>query len=439
MNLTAQQNLEQIRQKRLKWVEANHENGFQQGIERLLSDLYPDQAHFVYELLQNAEDAQATEIHFQLRAKNLSVIHNGVRLFGESDVASITSIGNSTKRDNINQIGKFGVGFKAVFAYTKTPQVFSGDYAFRIHDLVIPEWIHDQAPSTSKTRFDFSFNNRKSPSQCFTEIADWLNNMPDTVLLFLRSISKISWEIEGQGSGQIYRENLKGTQVVEISRQATGDDTEYASPWLRFEKPVPDKPSLFVSIAYQLEQLGDIYKQYEEQPIAAQFKIRSADSDGMLFIFFPADKEKTKLKFHIHAPFAATVARDSIPYTAENKDLFGQIVNLTVHSLEEIKKLGLLGESLLSVLPLNEDGLSDFYQPISKQIRAAMQCQSLAPVLGGGHALASDLFFGRQEIYRVIDNEFLTFFTENPASRWAIICDLKSRAGRFLREIGING
>ena len=56
--------LEELRQKRLKWVEANRENGFDDGIRRLLTELYPDNAHFIYELLQNAEDARATEVRF---------------------------------------------------------------------------------------------------------------------------------------------------------------------------------------------------------------------------------------------------------------------------------------------------------------------------------------------------------------------------------------
>src|SRR5262245_44321700 len=98
-----QHTIEEIRRKRAKWVEANRENGFEEGIHRLLSDLYPDQAHFVYELLQNAEDAGATQIHFQLYSEKLVATHNGSRRFNEKDVDSITSIGASTKRDEVNQ------------------------------------------------------------------------------------------------------------------------------------------------------------------------------------------------------------------------------------------------------------------------------------------------------------------------------------------------
>lgn len=131
--------LQALKQKRLKWVEANHENDFDEGINRLLTELYPSNAHFIYELLQNAEDPQATEVSFNLTDSAVEFKHNGERLFKLKDVESITSIGNSTKRDDETSIGKFGVGFKAVFAYTNSPEIHSGDFHFRIHDLVVPE------------------------------------------------------------------------------------------------------------------------------------------------------------------------------------------------------------------------------------------------------------------------------------------------------------
>jgi HSP90 family molecular chaperone len=110
------------------------------GIYNLLTELYPDNAHFVYELLQNAEDAKATKLTFALGVNGLIFKHNGKRQFTETDIESILSIGNTTKKDDVNQIGKFGVGFKAVFSYTNTPKVYSGQWAFEIHDLICPRF-----------------------------------------------------------------------------------------------------------------------------------------------------------------------------------------------------------------------------------------------------------------------------------------------------------
>ena len=85
------------------------------GIRRIVEDLYPDSAHFIYELLQNAEDVDATEVSFTLSRESLIFEHNG-RPFDEKDIYAITDIGDGTKSDDVDRIGKFGIGFKAVFA-----------------------------------------------------------------------------------------------------------------------------------------------------------------------------------------------------------------------------------------------------------------------------------------------------------------------------------
>lgn len=103
------------------------------GVQHSVVEKYSDQAHFIYELLQNADDVEATEARFYLFRDKLVFIHNGKKQFNvtnprtEADDASngqlghvnaITSIANSAKNGNKATIGKFGVGFKAVFQYT---------------------------------------------------------------------------------------------------------------------------------------------------------------------------------------------------------------------------------------------------------------------------------------------------------------------------------
>jgi hypothetical protein len=98
------------------------------GVKNSVVEKYTDQAHFIYELLQNADDARATSARFILFKDKLVFAHNGTRRFTVSnpasekqdresgnlgDINAITSIGASNKPKAA--IGKFGVGFKAVF------------------------------------------------------------------------------------------------------------------------------------------------------------------------------------------------------------------------------------------------------------------------------------------------------------------------------------
>ena len=53
------------------------DNKLMDGFKNLLTLLYSDKVHFIYELLQNAEDARATEVQFVLNADRLEFEHNG--------------------------------------------------------------------------------------------------------------------------------------------------------------------------------------------------------------------------------------------------------------------------------------------------------------------------------------------------------------------------
>src|SRR5437879_3911232 len=108
---------------------------------RIYRRLYDDETHFVYELIQNADDSGSKSLSFILRDGELLVINDGGR-FNEgekNDVRDICSIGLREK--NLTQIGSFGIGFKAVYAYSDAPQVYSGNERFEIRRLVEPAGI----------------------------------------------------------------------------------------------------------------------------------------------------------------------------------------------------------------------------------------------------------------------------------------------------------
>ena len=137
-------------QQRLKGAEAL-DLPFMEGFEPSVTDKYSDQAHFIYELLQNADDAKATHASFKLLPDRLVYSHNGKRHFfitdpeterydkehGQlGDINAITSVGRSNKTKA--EIGKFGMGFKSVFVYTKTPHIYDPNFMFRIERLFVP-------------------------------------------------------------------------------------------------------------------------------------------------------------------------------------------------------------------------------------------------------------------------------------------------------------
>ena len=82
-----------------------------QKYEALLAGHYSDSNHFVYELLQNAEDAEAGKVVIEYYSDKLVFYHNG-RPFSEADAIGVSSMLMGTKdRDDASSIGRFGMGF----------------------------------------------------------------------------------------------------------------------------------------------------------------------------------------------------------------------------------------------------------------------------------------------------------------------------------------
>ncbi len=443
--------LEELRQKRLGWVKANKENGFDDGIKRLLTDLYPDNAHFIYELLQNAEDARATEVRFILKEDGVEFEHNGSKLFTLGDVESITNIGDSTKKDDPTNIGKFGVGFKAVFAYTNTPEITSGKYHFRIRDLVVPdtEGLSPCALGEKETHFSFPFDNpQKSPEKARTEIENNLRQLDESTLLFLSNIRKIEYLLPDSTLGFLERKETNGNRI-EVSIQHPEESGAASVFFLRFEKVVnvhdeDEKPkSCRIAVAFGLEEREEAAKKSDKkrkQPSTIQWRIQSLEP-GRVSIYFPAEKETSNLRFHLHAPFTSTVARDSVRDCPANDELRDHLANLVAESMTAIRDQGLLTVSFLATLPNNGDNLSPFYNPILERLIKAFQSEDLTPMKKGGHAAANSIFRGAAPLSSLIsDKDLATLLGEEYSPPlWTANPPLtKQREANFLSMLGIS-
>lgn len=413
---------EELADKRRKWVDINKENKFDEGITRLLTELYPDNAHFIYELLQNAEDTQASKVRFVLKSESIEFEHNGQRSFSLNDVESITSIGASTKRDDHTSIGKFGVGFKAVFAYTSSPEIISDTYHFIIRDLVVPEIQESQDKKTNNTpkitRFVFPFNNpAKNSKRAVEEIQRGLEELRDNSLLFLTHIYEINYVFPDGSEGSLQRTDLEDEKIKITSIQPKQKKT--ISYWLRFTKEVKVdseeniESSLVIAIAYALKEITKETK----KGVQKKWTITPCNP-GQVSIFFPAEKETSKLYFHLHAPFASTVARDSIRDCYENDVLRDHLASLIVESLFEIRDQELLTTNFFDILPNPSDQLSAFYEPIRQAIVNAFNANDLVLTISDKYAPANTLCIGPAKISSLIRGDDLSFLT-NKSYQWA--------------------
>jgi hypothetical protein len=405
----------------------------------IFEDFYPDQAHFIFELLQNAEDAEATEAAFLLTGTSCIFEHNGKRAFTESDVRAITGIHNSTKTNAPDQIGKFGIGFKSVFVYTITPIIYSKDFSFKISRLVHPEPIKGDPKIGDKTRFELPFNNpRKSAEDAYAEVEAGLTELAETTLLFLSNLESIRWQIDEKASGEVRRVR-HSENYIEITKKADGE-SKASSHFLRFSNSVEGLGKQHVSIAFELNLRPDVTEFDPQQALAQQLKIAPADP-GRVAVFFPAGKEASGLRLHLHAPFVPELSRASIKKTLANDPLIKQLADLAAASLHSIRDLNLLTEEFLGVLPNPQDSIPSQYEPIRSAIIAEMNNESLTPTHSGSYAPAKRLLRGSASVKELLapeDVEFLIDYEEAPF-QWAIGATQKdSNADRFLSGLAIT-
>jgi hypothetical protein len=427
--------LEEVHAKRRKLADVLSDDDC--GIRDIVEELYPDRAHFIYELLQNAEDTGATTANFELRRDGLTFQHDG-RPFDEDDIWRITNIGKSTKKAEQDKIGRFGVGFKAVFAYSETPHVWSPTFCFKISDLVLPHPLDPRPDLGNKTHFEFPFNNpKKTDLSAFEEVGSGLNELAETTLLFLSHLESISWKADTNSSGVVRR--IKHSQNhFEVLKQLDGTTTT-SCHFLKFERPVQGLENQRVAVAFVLDFLPGVRQYDHKKPLAKQARIIPVS--GKVAVYFPAGKEASGLRFHLHAPFVPELSRASIKETSANLPLFELLADLSASSLHAIRDLGLLSGDCLAVLPNPQDVVPPRYKGIRTAIVERMNAEPLTPTHSKSHAPAKHLIQARSSLKDLLTKGDLEFLTDshNGPVQWAIgATQRNSDIDRFLAGLAIT-
>lgn len=340
----------------------------------LLADRYDDRTHFIYELLQNAEDALARRtvwdgsrtVSFELGANGLRVSHFGVP-FDEGDVRGVCGIAESTK--DLTAIGRFGIGFKSVYAFRSRPEVHSGAETFAIEDFVLPVATDPVGREPEETVIRIPLETRDEAGK--TEIADGLGRLGTTSLLFLREISEIRWSVDGAPVGLYLRgEEQIGPAVRLVTVVGKKQGTpEVNDEWLVFSRPVYTEDGRVrgnVELAW-LTASGD-----------SRRTVRAVKRSPLV-VFFPTVVE-TGLGFLIQGPYRTTPSRDNVPPRDEwNRKCVQETGALLIESLRWLRDQGLLDPPTLSCLPLEPD-----------RFKSALLEEELLPTHCGTYASAGD-------------------------------------------------
>lgn len=273
------------------------------GYKDSVVEKYSDQAHFIYELLQNADDACATNARFILEENRLIFAHNGTRHFFVSnpanedidserktlgDINAITSIANSNKTGA--SIGKFGVGFKAVFQYTSTPHIYDPSFKFKIERFIVPIKLDTDFPGrrADETLFVFPFDHQeRDAEEAYNDISDKLKNL-SFPLLFLTNLKGIEFEF-GNVLG-LYDKRIKQTITYENTtaervKMKNAEDIDGIDLATITAATIDAK-----SPAFLLEELR---KQFNEFKFEPEYNLQENLCENIEFVFGPPGTGKT--------------------------------------------------------------------------------------------------------------------------------------------------
>lgn len=375
----------------------------------LLANLYSDKTHFIYEILQNAEDAcerrrieegqtRKFKISFELYKDRLEIRHNGIA-FSDDDVCGICGIVEGTKNNDPSQIGKFGIGFKSVYAYTKSPIIHSGNKHFRIQDYVFP-FPESLVPDLGdETLIVIPFNREdQMPDDAFSEIEKKLGNLGLRTLLFLNNLEEISWKT-GERVGRYTKETKERGDAKEISLEYLENisNLRLKENFLLFKKNVNDDRGNFkeIAVAYKLEK----------DPKTGKENIQRIE-DAKLFVYFATERE-THLKFLIHGPYITTPSRDNIKNEEPwNMVLINETASLVADSIIRIKEMGLLDVGFLEVLPIEDffRNVETTFKPIYDAVKDCLQRHPLLPTYDGSYCDATKAYLARGKDLRALLN-----------------------------------
>jgi hypothetical protein len=163
-----------------------------EGARESAQTLSGDRLQGIAEIIQNADDADATFVELQIRDDHLIAVHNGhpVTL---SDVLSLATPWLSNKTANPGTTGRFGIGLMTLRVLSDVLDVHSGPYHMRLGDPTIsaiePDDLPVELPDPGTTALCLPLRDGATD---IGELAEWLSRWDDSALLFLRHVSRVT-------------------------------------------------------------------------------------------------------------------------------------------------------------------------------------------------------------------------------------------------------
>lgn len=416
------------------------------SLESLSSDIYTDSKRFIYELLQNADDASfetgKLEMQIAFIDDHVVISHQG-ESFSEVDIESICSVGDGNKKGDENKTGFKGIGFKSVFSHAACVGIHTGKYSFRFDkkywtmhwdkswgekkeweenrnrkgkDLevkmpwqIIPIWTdYSDVPSQLTkilTRFNVSTIIRHDKiEQLQAELFNLFSNTQ--ILLFLRSVEV---DITILGKEVLKIQKRKENEIVRLHRNGS-----LLSEWLVntsvFEVDMAMKKLIEndTRIPKKLRQISKT-----EISFAVQFekgKIKKVDKENRLVFTYLPTSVNYDFPFLVNASFLTDAGRQHLHDDLQwNIWLFEQIPLKLFSWIAELALKPQYRDQILKLVPnnLERKGFSELAVAFNKGFKNAVESIPFIPNIDGRLLKVKDVVYDKTRISEIISKQLI--------------------------------
>ncbi|XP_072312808.1 uncharacterized protein [Eucyclogobius newberryi] len=366
-----------------------HQERLGRSLDRLSTELYSKDTHFVLELIQNADDnSYALEngvtpaLAFMVEKDCITVLNNETG-FQEKNIRAICDVGRSTKgKHTYGYIGQKGIGFKSVFKVTDCPEIHSNGFHLRFDKncgpmgYILPHWTEDQREVSARLE---NIGQRSWTTKiCLPlrseshQTKNLFHDVHPSLLLFLHRLRSIT--IYNQVENRLVTMSRKDLShnVLEV------EHTEGTERWLVIKSMLTPRKikdgveATELALAFQLsakETGSEVTGQPQKQPVFAYLPLRSF---GFRFI--------------IQGDFDIPSSREDVDRDSSwNQWLRSEIPQLFLQAMEvfdthpDFRRLKGLCH-FLQFIPL-PDEILDFFKPVSLQIIQLLKGRAFLPTL----------------------------------------------------------
>uniref|UniRef100_A0A3Q3EGQ4 Wu:fj29h11 n=1 Tax=Kryptolebias marmoratus TaxID=37003 RepID=A0A3Q3EGQ4_KRYMA len=367
-----------------------HQERLGRSLDRLSTELYSKDTHFVLELIQNADDNSypseagvVPALAFVMEKDCITVLNNEIG-FQEKNIRAICDVGCSTKgKHKYGYIGQKGIGFKSVFKVTDCPEIHSN--GFHLHfdktsgpmGYILPHWTEDKRPldTLPKEINQHSWTTKiclplRSESH---QTRNLFHDVHPSLLLFLHRLRSIT--IYNQKRLVTMTRKDLSHNVLEVEHTEGVERWLVVKTTLQPKKIKEDVESTELALAFQLGSNvaeDDVVCQPQKQPVFAYLPLRSFG-----------------LRFIIQADFDIPSSREDVDRDSSwNQWLRSEIPQLFLQAMDVFIAhpdfRGLKGLcQFLQFIPLPDEVL-DFFKPVAGQIIQLLKGKAFLPTLSSG-------------------------------------------------------